>query len=182
MSPSKGGSAALSFNFYLSRIFVGLFTPPLGLLGDIKVLSEDSVAFSARQVHSLRQMHRSLRNTFGRTCWYSQLKRLKWKVDRCKIGARFAPNAPQAQKPLWKHPMVLLGEEAQVKARYNLFGDSANLDAKQVHGLHGMYHMLGNTFGCNRQNSQMTCVIWNLASVRLEIILVLVQDRCTVCA
>ena len=31
------------------------------------------------------------------------------------------------RKSLWKHPMVLLGEEAQVKARYDLFGDSANL-------------------------------------------------------
>ena len=27
-------------------------------------------------------------------------------------------------------PMVLLGEEAQVKARFCLFGDSANLDAR----------------------------------------------------
>ena len=33
-----------------------------------------------------------------------------------------------AQKPLWKFPIVLLGEEAQVKARFRLFGDSAKLD------------------------------------------------------
>jgi len=39
VSPSEGGSVALSFSFCLSRIFAGLFTPPLGLLGDIKVLS-----------------------------------------------------------------------------------------------------------------------------------------------
>jgi hypothetical protein len=32
--------------------------------------------------------------------------------------------------------MVLLGDEAQVKARFGPFGDSANLDARQVHGLH----------------------------------------------
>ena len=31
--------------------------------------------------------------------------------------------------------MVLLGDEAQVEAQFGLFGDSANLDAKQVHGL-----------------------------------------------
>jgi hypothetical protein len=31
--------------------------------------------------------------------------------------------------------MVLLGEEAQVDARFGLFGDSANLDARKVHGL-----------------------------------------------
>ena len=28
----------------------------------------------------------------------------------------------------------------------------------------------------------MTWVMWNLVSIRLEIVLVLVQDRCTVCA
>ena len=44
--------------------------------------------------------------------------------------ARFAPNAPWAKKPFWTHLMVLLGEEAQVKARFGLFGDRANLDAR----------------------------------------------------
>jgi len=33
--------------------------------------------------------------------------------------------------------MVLLGEEAEKKARFSLFGDSANLDARLVHSLHG---------------------------------------------
>ena len=28
----------------------------------------------------------------------------------------------------------------------------------------------------------MTWVMWNLVSIRLEIVIVLVQDRCTVCA
>ena len=40
--------------------------------------------------------------------------------------------------------MVLLGEEAQVKARFGLYGDSANIHAIYVHGLHGTYHMLKN--------------------------------------
>ena len=31
---------------------------------------------------------------------------------------------------IWTHPMVLLGDEAQVKARLCPFGDSANLDAR----------------------------------------------------
>ena len=44
-------------------------------------------------------------------------------------------------------PMVLLGDEAQVKARLNPFGDSANLDARKVHGLCQMYHRLRNCFG-----------------------------------
>ena len=39
----------------------------------------DIVSFSAREVHRLRLMHHSLRNHFGRTIWYSLVKRLKWK-------------------------------------------------------------------------------------------------------
>jgi hypothetical protein len=31
--------------------------------------------------------------------------------------------------------MVLLGDEAQVDARFGLFRDSANVDASYVHGL-----------------------------------------------
>ena len=38
------------------------------------------------------------------------------------------------------------GEEAQVEARFGLFGDSANLDERWVRGLHGTYHLLGNQF------------------------------------
>ena len=40
----------------------------------------DNVSFGARYVHNLRLMHRSLRNHFGRTIWYSWVKRLKWKL------------------------------------------------------------------------------------------------------
>jgi hypothetical protein len=39
-------------------------------------------------------------------------------------------NVPLAQKSFWTHPMVLLGDEAQVQAHFGLFGDSANLDAR----------------------------------------------------
>ena len=48
--------------------------------------------------------------------------------------------------------MVLLGDEAQLEARFGLFGDSANLDARSVHGLHQTYHRLGNHFGRTRWN------------------------------
>jgi hypothetical protein len=40
------------------------------------------------------------------------------------------------------HPMVLLGDEAQVDTCFGLFGDSSNLDARLVHGLRGTYHRL----------------------------------------
>ena len=78
--------------------------------------------------------------------------------------------------------MVLVVEEAQVEARFDLFGNNANLDARLVHGLHGTYHMLRNQFRRTQWNSLMTCVIWNLALVCLETMLVLVQDMCMVCA
>ena len=35
-----------------------------------------------------------------------------------------------AQKSFWKLQMVLLGDEAQVKACFGPFGDSANLDSR----------------------------------------------------
>jgi hypothetical protein len=41
------------------------------------------------------------------------------------------PNVPSAQKKMfWTHLMVLLGDEAQVKARFILFDDSANFHAR----------------------------------------------------
>jgi hypothetical protein len=49
--------------------------------------------------------------------------------------------------------MVPLADEAQVEARFGPFGDSANLDARLVHGLRQMYHRLKNHFGRTRWNS-----------------------------
>jgi hypothetical protein len=79
------------------------------------------------------------------------------------------------------HPMVLLGDEAQVEARFGLFGDSANLDTRQVNSLPQTYHRLGNTFGCTRSNSEVTWVMSNLVLVRLETVLVSVDYRCMAC-
>jgi hypothetical protein len=45
------------------------------------------------------------------------------------IGAWFALNAPLARKSFQTHSMVLLGDEAQVEARFTSFVDSADLDA-----------------------------------------------------
>ena len=49
--------------------------------------------------------------------------------------------------------MVLLGDEAQVEAQFGKFGDSANLDAKLVHGLRQTYHRVKSRFGRTRWNS-----------------------------
>jgi hypothetical protein len=69
-----------------------------------------------------------------------------------------------------------------MEARFGPFGDSANLDARWVHGLHRMYHRLENSFVHTRWNSQVTWVLVNFVLVRLETVLVSVQDRCTVSA
>jgi hypothetical protein len=68
-----------------------------------------------------------------------------------------------------------------VDARFVLFGDSASLDARLVHGLHRTYHRLRNQFGCTRCISYVTLVMWNLVLVHLETMVESVQDRCTVC-
>ena len=49
---------------------------------------------------------------------------------RCKIGARFAPNVPQAQKLFWTHTMELQGDVGHVESYFGPFGDSANLEAR----------------------------------------------------
>ena len=54
--------------------------------------------------------------------------------------------------------MVLLGDEAQLEARFGLFGDGAKFDARSVHGLHRTYHRLGNRFGRTQCNSKVTWV------------------------
>ena len=44
---------------------------------------------------------------------------------RCKVCAKHT----MAQKSFWTHQMVLLGDQAQVEARFGPFGDCANLDS-----------------------------------------------------
>jgi hypothetical protein len=50
------------------------------------------------------------------------------------IGARevhgFSQKVPLAPKLFWTHPMVHVGDDGKVEARFGLFGDSANLDAR----------------------------------------------------
>jgi hypothetical protein len=44
------------------------------------------------------------------------------------------------------------------------------------------YHRLRNRFGHNKWYSEVTTFKWKLILVFLEIVLILIQDRCTVCA
>jgi hypothetical protein len=44
------------------------------------------------------------------------------------------------------------------------------------------YHRLRNCFGSTRWYSWVTRLKWKLVSVRLDVVLILIQDRGTVCA
>ena len=46
--------------------------------------------------------------------------------------------------------MVLLGDEAQLDARFGPFGDGVSVGARYVHGLRQTYHRLQNRFGRTR--------------------------------
>jgi hypothetical protein len=46
--------------------------------------------------------------------------------DRCTVCAKHTIGS----EIIWTQPMVLLGDEAQVEARFSLFGDSVSLDAR----------------------------------------------------
>ena len=69
--------------------------------------------------------------------------------DRCTIYA----NRTIGSGIVLDAPMVLLGDEAQLKARFGRFGDIGNIDARWVHGLRRTFHRLGNHFGRTRWNS-----------------------------
>jgi hypothetical protein len=52
--------------------------------------------------------------------------------DRCMVCAKHTIGL---EIIFLTHPLVLLGDEAQLEDRFDPFGDSANLDARLVHGL-----------------------------------------------
>ena len=78
--------------------------------------------------------------------------------------------------------MVPLGDEAQVEALFSPFGDRVSVGARYMHGLHQTYHMLRNRFGHTQWYFMGMRLKWKLDSVCLDIVLILAQDRCIVCA
>jgi hypothetical protein len=62
--------------------------------------------------------------------------------DRCTGSA----NVPQDKKLFLMHLMEFQDDETQVEARFRPFGDSANLDARYVHGVRRTYHRLRKSF------------------------------------
>ena len=70
----------------------------------------------------------------------------------------------------------------RVESHLGPFGDSVSVGAGTAHGLRQMYHRLRNHFGRTRWYYLVTKLMWKLVSVRLEIVLILTQDWCTVCS
>jgi hypothetical protein len=50
-----------------------------------------------------------------------------------------------------------------------------------MHGLNGTHHRPENHFRLTRCYSYVMWVKWNLISVHLEKVLILIQDRCMIC-
>jgi hypothetical protein len=124
----------------------------------------DSANLDARELYGLHRTYHRLENRFRCTRW-------------CTGSA----NVPQAKKLFWMQPMELLDDEAQVEARFGPFEDIANLDTRYVQGLCGTYHQSRNNFRCTQRYSYSMRLKWKLILVRLKIVLILTQDRCTVC-
>jgi hypothetical protein len=62
--------------------------------------------------------------------WNLVLVRLKTKLAFVQDSCMVSSNVPYAHKSFWMHPMVLLGDKAQVEAHSDLFRDSVNLDSR----------------------------------------------------
>ena len=69
--------------------------------------------------------------------------------------------------------MVLLGDKAQLEARFGPFGDSANLDARSVHGLCRMYQSVGKSFWTHPMELLGDVGHVKSRSVHMEMVLVL---------
>ena len=78
--------------------------------------------------------------------------------------------------------MELLGNVGHVESYFGPFGDSVSDGMRKVHGLRQMYHMLINHFGHTRCYSLVMRLKSKFNLVRLEIVLLLMQYRCMVCA
>ena len=76
--------------------------------------------------------------------------------------------------------MELLDDVCHMESHFGLFRNSVSFGARYVHGLRLMHHSLRTIlevpFGTSVKR-----VKWKLGLICLEIVLILMQDRCTVC-
>jgi hypothetical protein len=76
--------------------------------------------------------------------------------------------------------MELVSDVGRVESSFSPFGDSVSVSARLEHGLHRTYHRHRNRFGQSRSDSYVMRLKWKLGSVRFGIVLLLMQDWCTV--
>jgi hypothetical protein len=74
----------------------------------------------------------------------------------------------------------LLGDVGHMESHFGPFGDSVSVGARLEPGLRQTYDRLRNRSKHTRWYSYIMRLKWKLNSVRLEIMLILTQDRCTV--
>jgi hypothetical protein len=77
--------------------------------------------------------------------------------------------------------MELVSDVGHVESRFSPFGDSVSVSARLEHSLHRTYHRHRNHFGRSRSDSYVMRPKWKLGSVHFRIVLLLIQDWCTVC-
>jgi hypothetical protein len=80
------------------------------------------------------------------------------------------------------HPTELLCDVGHVESRFGPFGDSVSFRARYVHGFRQNVPQAQKSFWMHRMALLGVRLKWKLVSVYLEIVLILIQDRCTVCA
>jgi hypothetical protein len=78
--------------------------------------------------------------------------------------------------------MEHLDDVGLLESRFGPFGDGVSVRARYVHGLCQTYHRLINRFGRFQWYYMVTRLMWKLDLVRLERVLTMTQDRCSVCA
>jgi hypothetical protein len=77
--------------------------------------------------------------------------------------------------------MEFLDDVCHMESLFGLFRNSVSFGARYVHGLRLMHHSLRNHFEVPFGTS-VKRVKWKLDLICLEIVQILMQDRCTVCA
>jgi hypothetical protein len=88
-------------------------------------------------MHDLRRTYHRLRNHFGRTRWIFLVTVVIWNLISMHLGTVLV-SVQDRCTVCDKHQLEIIlnapdgtpSDEAQVDARFSLFGDSANLDAR----------------------------------------------------
>ena len=76
--------------------------------------------------------------------------------------------------------MELLDDVCHMESRFGLFRNNVSFDARYVHGLRLMHHSLRTILDAPVGTS-VKRLKWKLGLMCLEIVLILMQDRCMIC-